>query len=1303
MNSPQDQGRRPRNAAPIPLPAKSQHHHQQSSVAIHSPRSSYYSDANHSFGGNGGGGTFNNRQAPEIRPLSPSGCSEIEVVLDDGTLQRRTVSLSTTFDSRYHDISDPPLPPLGQRDRPDYRSYQHHQPEDTDNMHVRPSQLDMPESERPLLSGQHQKTGYHSIKQSTPYDYQQDDLDDSDSDDIFAPDQDDSIMQQQRYKHKAKLSNGIYHVVDHDETPCWKTRLSDLLHRTGKRMTLTPQQRAVLKCSFAYFVGSLFTFVPALNGLIGNNRVSSHLVATATVFFNPAKTLGGMVEAAAYGWGYTLFALSICLGSMATTDYFIDQRLTLVAHLLSLLFWLAGATFIVSFLKAHWNKPPVATASSLCFIIIFIVVVREGSANRGDFDPTRIQQITSAVATGTLVTVTSCILFWPTSATKKLQNDLETTMTSYKVLLKLLTKTFLLDDDLPEFKANRVLQSAIESHRASFTSLQKSLKEAKLERLWNRQIRGCSEEYDQIVKSMQRLSQHVGGLRSSCGIQFNYINNKDQPQDNTTQNASAQYSDHVMTPSSTTGQRYQPSDHAQSPVIASDAWSIRPGYRRRQLETEMKRQRSAAMTASYATAPFSMDKESIEISSHLGSPNMGADYTSEFGTEFLQSEAPSPLIDQFSTNNNTTTANMNKNELTNDVSLINYIQTIRQPLKSLAYTCKRTIFHLQLQLSAHPAAHTPRMKNMSPDFSVLKANLVKAIDLFEISQRHAIHRVQPQQQQQQQQQRMDHDCPISTMPGEDIFLVYFFVFNMIEFAQELITLVEASERLAVAHSKKLTWWQYCFGSWSKKEPGTAKVNKKSSFQGFTPNERNTVNTLHTPLATTRWRRFFIRIWMLFSLFKLQKMRYAIKATVATILLATPAFLSSTSQFFRAWRMEWALITLMVVMTPTVGGTNLVAIYRIFSTMLGCFSAMFFYMIFPANMYALAVLTWLFSIPNFWLILHHKHGKFGQFTLLAYNLVMLNKYNDRETNNVAVWLLAIQRCMAILVGVVIGLIATAYIWPYEARVELRKGLSDFLLQLSWLYQKQVSLSSSSSPLSFLRGKADMSDHQHQQQVDLILHSGYGFMELELGLQRTLIDLQALLAQTPNEPRLKGAFPVSTYRDILASCQNIVDKFMSIRTVMLKEVWMADVQQTFVLPANRERREMVGNVLLYFYLLASALRLKTPLPPYLPPARTAWQALIQRLRRDASSLSKMTTNGFACDDKSVEKDQVYMIYFAYVIMMEDIIRELDKLGENMTLLFGTLVPEDQWRHLFEDWSSLEQGTPRKNGLSITGLNH
>jgi uncharacterized membrane protein YccC len=114
-----------------------------------------------------------------------------------------------------------------------------------------------------------------------------------------------------------------------------------------------------------------------------------------------------------------------------------------VAHIISLGVWLAGSAFVVAFLKAYWNKPPVATgmllsivvicsafschitntpnlASSLCFIIIFIILVREGSANEGDFDTQRIQEYTTAVATGTIITLAVCFLVWPISAAKKL-------------------------------------------------------------------------------------------------------------------------------------------------------------------------------------------------------------------------------------------------------------------------------------------------------------------------------------------------------------------------------------------------------------------------------------------------------------------------------------------------------------------------------------------------------------------------------------------------------------------------------------------------------------------------------------------------------------------------------------------------------------------------------------------------------------------------------------------------------------------------------------------------------------------
>jgi hypothetical protein len=252
---------------------------------------------------------------------------------------------------------------------------------------------------------------------------------------------------------------------------------------------------------------------------------------------------------------------------------------------------------------------------------------------------------------------------------------------SYKVLLKLLTKTFLLDDDLPEFQANRTLQNAIDSHRASFTALQKSLQEAKLEALWNSEMRSCSNEYDAIVKSMQRLAQSVGGLRSSCGLQFERM--KEQ------------------------GKRLE---------TAEELWNIRADHNRRKFEDEIKRERVV------------------------------------------------------------------KARHEEDVSLIEFIRTIRQPLKSLAYTCKLTIIDLQAEFS--------NQTHKGPSNETLKNSLVKAIALFEVSQRQAVEKLNR------------HRKNASFIPKQNVFLVYFFVFNMIEFARELICLVDSAQALCVAKSKR---------------------------------------------------------------------------------------------------------------------------------------------------------------------------------------------------------------------------------------------------------------------------------------------------------------------------------------------------------------------------------------------------------------------------------------------------------------------------------------------------------------------
>ena len=140
---------------------------------------------------------------------------------------------------------------------------------------------------------------------------------------------------------------------------------------------------------------------------------------------------------------------------------------------------------------------------------------------------------------------------------------------------------------------------------------------------------------------------------------------------------------------------------------------------------------------------------------------------------------------------------------------------------------------------------------------------------------------------------------------------------------------------------------------------------------------------------------------------------------------------------------------------------------------------------------------------------------------------------------------------------------------------------------------------------------------------------------------------MLAQAQHEPRLKGPFPVELYRGILVSLQTILDKLHSMRCVTTREEWyclihfqysiswfstivclgirqvmkhsfddnLLDIfvtfqgaRQDYIIPVNKERREMVGNIMLSFSTLASAFRLKAPLPPYLPPVEKARLRLV-----------------------------------------------------------------------------------------------
>ncbi|KAF9321537.1 hypothetical protein BG003_001268 [Podila horticola] len=945
---------------------------------------------------------------------------------------------------------------------------------------------------------------------------------------------------------------------------------------------------------------------------------------------------------------------------------------------------------------------------------------------------------------------------------------------SFRILLKLLTKTFLLEDDMTPFGSESV-QRLIESQVKSFSALANSLEEAQLE-----YPAIDIKKYEQCVKSLSTLAQYLNGLRSSCGLQYDMLKKDEQ----------------------------------RNPQAPDSGPSTLSGARGHGIGMRMS---SFSLIGSLRSdQDQSASADLIEFLDHVGKPMKSLALTCKLTIEHLQ--------DIFS---NSDSERGERERLRRKSSKNRHSQ---QPLRRSGYESGEVLS------DATAEAGSGSDSRNYPSLLLMQLNLAKALDIFEAANSKALKRFYSHQSKRrsgyfirplapkkhmsapslqdlsaragmdsepglaESQDALTEKAPV----GEEIFLIYFFVFNLMEFSKELAHLVNCVEILVggdedldlwIARNQQ-NWWrriwflitgfprrlrkvapvQDVFDNFDTEpglRPSSTPMNSHSQESGQSssepppasgatganrwrkgrkprlfpkPNIHNTNNTLHTPTPSTFLQKWSTRLWKFLHVFRSFHVKYAAKTAISTMVLLIPAFVDWTRPYFVQYRGEWAIISMLIVMVPTVGGTNIVGLYRILGTVIGCYFGVAVYVLFPADDILLPICCFLFAVPNFYLVLCSNYPRIGQVTLLAFNLVLIQTYNrrngdgsvppddddDDDDDDISrkpfsarrilraarftmadplpknlgsvsdVWTIAFHRAVAVSLGVVIGVAVTSYIWPYEARVELRKGLSDLLLNISWLYNRLVSVYStnldrvsmvpsqercqqSRSRFQALLRKTTFQERFQNPEVEInrtIIGEGEmdiemmnkEFMAIELSLQLQLLQLYALLAETPNEPRLKGKFPVATYKNMLGSCQNILDRFLSMRLVITKDQWLESARRDFIVPVNKERREMVGNVLLYFYTIASALRLKTPLPPYLPPANNARLRLIRKIRQLPVVQNKVVM--------TEDNDERYIFYYAYALVMDDVIRELERLGQWSQDLFGVITPASEFEAWFTD---------------------
>lgn len=301
--------------------------------------------------------------------------------------------------------------------------------------------------------------------------------------------------------------------------------------------------QGILKCSLAYVLGSLATFVDPIAVLLGKND-GKHMVATVTVYFHPARSAGSMAEATVLALMAFIYAAFVSFTSMAVSVFFGNHDLLVLGHALVLIIFCGGGLALVGWLKQRLGNPLVNVACSLTSLALITVLTKEGAVQAATFSYDKVSQVLKMVIMGIVASTAVSLLIRPISARKELRDDLRKATDSLGEMLTIITRSFLSGSE--EELKHPVFVAASLQYKSIFRSLVKNLGEAKYEHY----VLGTEEEYrieSRLVKCMERLTQKIGGLRSSAETQFTLMS-KSGGEENAPLTSSSSFSDFFASP-----------------------------------------------------------------------------------------------------------------------------------------------------------------------------------------------------------------------------------------------------------------------------------------------------------------------------------------------------------------------------------------------------------------------------------------------------------------------------------------------------------------------------------------------------------------------------------------------------------------------------------------------------------------------------------------------------------------------------------------------------------------------------------
>ncbi|KAF4345349.1 Lactobacillus histidine kinase [Fusarium beomiforme] len=332
------------------------------------------------------------------------------------------------------------------------------------------------------------------------------------------------------------------------------------------------------------------------------------------------------------------------------------------------------------------------------------------------------------------------------------------------------------------------------------------------------------------------------------------------------------------------------------------------------------------------------------------------------------------------------------------------------------------------------------------------------------------------------------------------------------------------------------------------------------------------------------------------------LKYALKLTLAIMLLSWPAFVTSTRVWYSVMRGVWAPMQLFLVFEVAIGTSFHVFFIRLcgvlFGSVLGFASAS----IGGGNRIVMVFILILGIVPSFYVQLGTRYVKAGMISTVTMVVIGLAAMNGPDSSYTYFY----KRLCAFLIGGTTALVIELTLYPVRARDRLVESLAASVRQIQNMQAAMaVGLDEPTKP--------DFRNPGLNKRFCRATNKARG----------ALAAAETFLPFCETEPRLKGDFKplVPVYKEIFYVLHQIIDRMENV--VTLRREYGSSILEDLNPQVHAYRRNVAASIMLVLFTVYEAFVTWKPLPQFIPSSRLAQLRLVNHVREIIASKSGTQT--------------------------------------------------------------------------------